>query len=194
MAFIASRKLAALFAFAVASVLNPGYFAGCISDQEPDFGEEEMLAVLSAANAMGPYAFDTDDARYEAELTFVQRDGEDARSGRAMPLSTRAFACGSRTFLRSASACVDVTLVPVEATLTLRRVDQEPTVEIVSELAMDGRLRVFGLELDNAYIEIEYAAHRIDLRAGDGRNFELIAFYAADLGPMRVDIHFAADD
>jgi hypothetical protein len=188
------RKLVVAVAFAVAFVINPGYFAGCIGDSEPNFGEPEMLDALAGANAMGPWRFEQDGARYEAELVLTQQQGDDSESaGRGSPLSTRALACSSRTFMQSAAACVTASIMPLDGTLTLRRVDQEPATELASDLALEGELAVYGLELGNAYIHLEHGFISIDLRAADGRRFELMEFHATNVGTTFANIAFSRD-
>lgn len=187
-------SLAFVLVFGFVFIVNPGYFAGCMAgEQEPEFGEAEMIDLLGRANSMGPWSFEHEGTPYELELVLVQKEGEDLYGAlRSGAFFTRtAHACGSRTFQQVAAACVTETTVPLEATLTLRRTDEEPAVDILSDVTMDAELRAFGLELRSALIEVGGPlAGAVVLTSADARSFELESVYGPSLGPDAMDIGY----
>jgi hypothetical protein len=95
--------------------LNPG--VGCGSDEPQfDYGATEMRAAIE-----GDWSFTiTSDAGAVTQVT-VHVDQASATSGAAARAPGRAlvraaYACGTRTLVKSAQACVDVTEMPLAVT------------------------------------------------------------------------------
>jgi hypothetical protein len=190
-----SRWVATIVAFGLASVINPGYFAGCASDSsegpgpEPGkekfaFGEAEMLSLVDEANATGPFDVMDGTQRYRLEVLFAQRDGEDQDDStalrRASPLSIRAYACGTRTFMQSAAACITSSQVLLAATLNVYRIDAAGETQVVKDQSFEARLTVYGTKLSNAELSIGQfetsPSTRLMLSSADGKSFKLTLF------------------
>jgi hypothetical protein len=196
-----SHWLMTAAAFCLASVINPGYFAGCTSntDQpgaEPgaekfDFGETEMLALVDEANATSPFDVTSGSQTYKLEVSFEQRSGEDQDDTAALkqrPLFTsRAFACGTRTFMQSAAACITQSEVLLTATINLYRVDSTGLTPVVQNRTVDARLLVYGTTLSSAQIVSgSYGsgnpATQLSLMSSNGSTFELAQFRIVEPG------------
>jgi hypothetical protein len=196
-----SRWFVTVAAFCLASVINPGYFAGCASstgDDDPgpepgsekfEFGEAEMLALVDEANATSPFDFTQGPDHYRVEMFFEQRAGEDqddtASLQRPAPFKMRAFACGTRTFMQSAAACVTMSQVLLTATINLYRLDGEDTTPIVQNRKVDAYLSVGGYKLTNANIisgsyGVGDNSTQIALGSADGKTFKLDQFRIVD--------------
>lgn len=187
------RKLVVALVFGVAFVINPAYVTGCgPTIDEPDFGEAEMVALLDDLNAMGVSEIDSDGAVYEVELTLEQAEGDDVTAVREQsPFTSTAYACGSRTFMKSAAACSTTTALAVEGTLTIRRVDGPEPVVVVEGLAVSGLIEVYGDHLRSAYVNLELeGGGSAGLYTENAKDFELHSLEAHDLGEDGVDISF----
>jgi hypothetical protein len=179
-----SRWLTTVVAFSLASVINPGYFAGCVSDGEKfEFGEAELLGLVDEANATGPFEFLSGSQRYRLEVSFDQKAGEDEGDLAALqqPFTARAFACGRRTFMQRAAACVSMSEMPLTATLDLYRLDSAGETLVLHDEAVDARLWVWGTKLGNGQIEtddygIASSSVQLSLTSPDGKTFELAKF------------------
>ena len=153
------RWIAGAIAFGLGSVVNPAYF-GCASEsvEKFEFGEAEMLELLDEANATGPFEFEDGTDRYRLEVIFTQKPGDDsdesASSSVHAPFAARAYACGSRSFKQSASACITSSTVPLTAQLDLFRLDVGGETHLVRNQTFDAMLNVFGTKLNNASIGI----------------------------------------
>jgi hypothetical protein len=180
------RSFVALCAFAVSFVINPGYFAGCVASvpEGPDFGEAEMLELLDEANATGPFELEHDGVQYRLELTLAQKPGEDADESASRQLeaafAARAYACGNRTFMASASACVTISTVPLTGRFSLVRLDPAGETRLFQDRPLDGQLRVGGDRLTNATVEVTDEAKDtiIRLASTDGVTIDLAQFTA----------------
>jgi hypothetical protein len=182
-----SRGFMTVVAFGFASVVNPGYFAGCASagGETFEFGEAEMLELMDDANVTGPFDIMSGSQRYRLEVSFEQKSGEDAddiATLRRRPVFTaRAHACGTRTFMQSAAACLTTSEVPLTATVNLYRIDSAGETQVVHDEAVDGRFYVWGRKLTNARIESnssEMGSSRLQLSlvSSDGKTFKLAHF------------------
>jgi len=104
-------------AFGLASIVNPAFVTGC--GLTYDFGEPQVLALVDAASRGGPYPFKLDGRDVSVSFTLSQARAK--ATSTAEPLLVRsALACGERTFVRSAAACLDTMKVPVEGMLTVK--------------------------------------------------------------------------
>jgi hypothetical protein len=178
---LATRRSAlGLFVFCLSFVINPGYFAGCTSGPGgPDFGEAEMLELLDEANATGPFDLEHDGTRYRLELTLEQRPGDDVEdlASRRWPaaFARPALACGHRTFLASAAACVTTSAIPLIARVTFVRLDATGESKLIDDREFAGDLSVSGDKLANAAVDLVDGDGdtRIELRSTDAVRFKL---------------------
>ena len=85
------RKLAVALTFVLAFVVNPAYVAGCGAEEqdEPDFGEAEMVALLDDINGMDATEVSDSEAVYEIDLALTQAEGDDVAAARGGQLSHR---------------------------------------------------------------------------------------------------------
>lgn len=184
------RKLCVALSFGVAFVINPAYVAGCGSPEEeqPDFGEAEMLALLEELTAAEPTELEDGDAQYEIELDLAEAEGEDVVSSARPLFASSAYACGSRTFMKSAAACSTQTEIALEGTLSVRRVDGDEPVVIAQDVAVEGRMMASGKTLRFVSIDLEFEGGTARWTTSNGMDFALDAFLAQGLGDQAVDI------
>ena len=138
-----------VIAFALALVINPGYFVGCVGDtaDEFQFGEAEMLELVDRVNDQEAFVFESAGEVYRLELTLEQAQGEDdgtAAAGTSLA-ARRALACGSRTFMNSAAACISSSEVALLADLRLYRTTR--TRRAGAGTAAVGSLSAWGKQL-----------------------------------------------
>lgn len=172
-------KLLGALAFGLASVMNPAFFAGCGSlvghdARQPkfSFGEAEVVALVDVAKTQR-YELKTADGSYEVALDLSQARGDDSKSSALDPAPVRlAHACGNRTFLRSAAACLDVTEVPIAGTITVKRIAPD-AITIIDKADAKGVLRVLGTALTNAEIDVKTAEGNITLHSADAKTFQV---------------------
>ncbi|MBL8741119.1 MAG: hypothetical protein JNK04_08500 [Myxococcales bacterium] len=161
-------------AFGLASVLNPGFFTGCHREAPRfSFGEADVVALVESSTTQR-YELKTSEGTYEVAFSVTQAPGEDStKSAGLTPAAVRvAHACGSRTFLRSAAACLELTAVPIGGTLEIRRIAPEP-IALVDSVPAEGFLSVYGTDIDNAQIELKASAGGAEARlaSDDGKTF-----------------------
>ena len=161
-------------------IVNPAYLAGCLGsseDAEWEFGEAEMLDVVSAANDAGPFEFEVNGTRYQLALRLVQRGGpeqERAASPMAAPFSGAvARACGHRTFTNSAAACLWVSHVPLTATLNLDRLDGLTPNTLIADGTTEGELWALGKRLNGGQIDLSASGFRLRLRVEQAEHVTL---------------------
>jgi len=188
-------RCAASVAFALAFVINPAYLGCSPVAEEPNFGEAEMLQSLDAANEIGTWSFSADGVDYEVALSLMQTAGADVISEReAQPyFASVAYACGNRSFMQSASACVTSTQLVVGGELTLRRIDSSGSIEIISAEPVRGHLTAYGNTLASVHLALAFRndTQLLDLSAVDASTFELDAFNATGVGTPAVEIHYS---
>ena len=138
-------------------LVNP-VFSGCDSgtQSEFDFGEAELLDMIETINGQSwEMTFDgelsTVTVDFEQIIGETYIEGDQAALWSAIEIGS-AQACGSRSFLAEAEACIDISSLPLEGTLTITStidLDSEPQVFDVS-----GSLDVFGKTLDNGELRV----------------------------------------
>jgi hypothetical protein len=149
-----------------------------------------MVGLLDGLNGMSGTAVEGD-AVYEVGLELVQRAGADSVSSLKGVRVVRApHACGSRTFLKSAAACTTDTILEVDGTAIVRRVDGATAMTVVEDLAVRGEIRATGETLRFASLDLYFAGGTGSWVTEDGQHFELSTFDATDLGPDAVDISY----
>ena len=131
-------------------LVNP--IVGCSQEEGFSFGEDDMLALLEEVN-QETWEFEVSEQRFELQFTLVPRESETA----SLLLSSffaSAHACGSRSFFAEAGACLDISDLPVEGTVVI--IDVETGSIIQDDLAVEGSLEIFGLDLDNASMYLNH--------------------------------------
>jgi len=139
------RKLAAIAwpVLLLAFFLNPGFACG---PAEPEFqyGVEEMRAAVEGTWSV---SFVPAGEREERQVTVKVTQGSQAVAAvtpaRARRLIRPAHACGSRTLVKSASACLDSTYMPLEVTFVAGDA-------AFATAAMSGSLTVLGTTFTEA--------------------------------------------
>lgn len=151
-----------------------------------------MVALLGDFAAMDPTELEVDGARYEIELSLTQSEGDDEISGRtASPFAIKAFACGSRTFMKSASACDSITTMPIEGALTLLRVEGEERFVVLMDVPVEGRMVAGSVRLTDVTIDLELEGGGLAIWSTvNGTNFSLDSFEAVDVSEDGADISF----
>ena len=138
-------------------MINP-VFSGCDSNTENEFQfeEAELLDLLDELNAQSwETTFDGEPSTVTVDFSQLM-DGsaddeptpEDDHASLWMMEIGSADACSSRNFLAEAEACIDVSSLPIEGTVTITSdldIEAEPQVFTVS-----GSIDVFGTVLNNA--------------------------------------------
>lgn len=180
-----------LFAFAV----NPAYLIGCGVEAGPEefqFDEADMLGVLEAVDT---YSFEADGG--EVTVTLALEQSGDGEAITMAPLDaagffTAAMACGSRSFIKDAAACITTTEMPVEGTITVEFAEEgaaSPEVLIDSARVKGGYI-VMEYELDNGDISLRFEDDpnkNLFLLSRDGQTFDLQNFRAMNLGGRDID-------
>ena len=166
--------------------INP-IFSGCESASEDEFtfGEAELLDLLDEVNAQ-TWETTVDGVDMMVSVEFVQVMGEEIletdeqASLWTLPLFTAnsASACGTRSFLAEAEACIDMTSLSVEGVLTLSPIESadEPLVFPVS-----GSLDVFGFNLDNAELWVSSEDISANWRGIQDETGEIVDFELSNL-------------
>jgi hypothetical protein len=103
---------------------------------------------------------------------------------------TVAYACAECTLYATASACNDVSSMPVEGTLTLVRLGSQVEDVIVSDVPTHGFLLAYGVVLSSATMGLDFDRGSIELSA-NGKTFELASFSADGLGPELLSVSFS---
>ena len=144
------RKLLAIAAFGVSSVINPGYFAGCASSTHDDEAEsnQAMAAAMAervlAANSSYDLTIDAVDYRLDVDVEPVRESAQQALNARSAFAQT-AHACGTHKLVATAAACIDVYTMDVIGHITLlRRADDDNYVEVANAVAVTGTLMSYG--------------------------------------------------
>jgi hypothetical protein len=188
------RKAFTALIFTLAFVINPAYVAGCGSEEEQgqDFSEADMVALLDDFAALDPTELEVEGVHYEIELSLTQSEGQDEISVRApSPFASKAFACGSRTFMKSASACDSITTMPIEGALTLLRVDGEERIAVLTDVPVEGSMIAGSNQLTHVTISLELDGGGLaQWSTTNGQDFSLDSFDARDVGEDGADLSF----
>ena len=163
-AWLASIVLAVL-----AFVVNPALLSGCKT--EFHFTEKEMAGVLTSVNGDNVLSFEHQGKKYQLSLKLEQVAGDDkleeVSAADTWHATRIAHACGERTFLRSAAACLDTSTMPIKGTATLLAGD----AKLLDNVVVTGDLVVIGTELTNGRITLKADEQTIQLKSTDGKSF-----------------------
>ena len=154
---------------------------GCSQEKSFEFAEADMVELMesvSEASWTVEQEATTFEVHFELEKGDVNYD-EDAEDesegafGSLMPaygMMSSAQACGTRSFLAEADACIDNSVLSVIGTVTITNADSQ---EIVIEESIDGRLDVMGTVLDNAELILYGDSSSFSFSSPDGLEFEI---------------------
>lgn len=139
--------------------LNPNL--GCVSPDEPQFqyGAPEMLAAIA-----GNWTFTITPNGGTATAMTVQFDEADTVPGATAQASGRAWvraahACGSRTLVKSAAACIDATSMPLAITF----VSGDPSLMTAP---LSGSFIVAGTTFQVGSLGLSVGPYQIDASVG----------------------------
>lgn len=133
-------------AFVLFGLGNPFYLVACSgsSDDTYEYDQADMLAVASGLEAEGPYNV----GEYSVSVQFPFGGETAAREDRSDPLApsffARAHACGTRSFVAPAAACIDSSELRLEATLRVQRAAEVVEVKATGTMRVDSRLLTFA--------------------------------------------------
>jgi hypothetical protein len=169
------RNLLQLAAFGLFALGNPLYLVACSSASDGDesgngngayrYGRDDMVAVASGLAAEGP--FEVGKYKVSVQLPFDGRtagetaSSEDAARGSsssarlAPSYFARAQACGTRSFVAPAAACIDSSELQLRAMLRIERGEEALEVEVT------GNMRVASLNL--TFANFDFAADSLQL-------------------------------
>jgi hypothetical protein len=169
------RKLLQLAAFALFALGNPLYLVACSSASDGDdngngngayrYGRDDMVAVASGLEAEGP--FEVGGYKVSVQLPFDGRTAGDTASSedatRGSSSSSRlapsylacAHACGTRSFVAPAAACIDSSELQLQAMLRIEHGEEAVEVEVT------GNMRVASLNL--TFADFDFTADALQL-------------------------------
>jgi hypothetical protein len=152
--------------------LDPGLACGPPPAPAYTFGAEEMRAAIEGGWSI---SLAPDDGSPVQQVTVLLRQATGtsslATAARGPSLVRAAYACGNRTLLRSAGACLDVTTMPLTVTILAG----DP---VFSAPQPTGTFRVDGLDFFVGELELEVGPYQILMEvASDG------SFLDARVGP-----------
>ena len=152
-------------------LLNPIYFGGCDTPtpQEFTFGEADMLELMDEINGQ-TWTVEKENEAFELEFQLDQQAEEIARL-KWMDFIASAHACGDRIFLAEASACLEMSSLPLEGTMRITNLDTEEVV--LEDLAVTGEISVQGYHLTSADIALYSDNTHIFFYSPDGEEFSL---------------------
>lgn len=151
-------------------VLNP--VSGVLSG--PRFGAAELRAAVE-----GTWRLTVEGQGGENQtVTFrlAQGTAADLRQARAPGLVREAAACGGRSLVRSAGACMDETRMPLEVTLIAEGGEQRRT--------KPGEFRAAGDEFRGGELEVAVAEVQLRARVAPGGEVQWVSSYGAAGKPL----------
>ena len=150
-------------------LVNPAFIGGCGTvDEDFTYNEGEMRQLLTTVSETA-WTHPTNEGEYTIDLQLVQ--GDTLNVTRVQPaLLSSAWACTERSFVRDAAACVNMSHMAVEGTITVTDADGGTVLDSVP---VEGTLAVTGFHLSNA--DLSLSAGDLDLRltSDDGVRFSL---------------------
>ena len=164
-------------AFSVFFVVNPAFLLSGCGQQ---FSEQDAVAVVATAGAHRTYGFTVGDSSYEVLIDVVQSAKPLAALN--VDLIAVAHACSDRTFVRSASACIDITRIPVEGTLTIKQVGVASDTQPILVASVKGELEEGGTTLGSSSLVLSSDdGTAVFVSSNDARTFFLQRVQTAKL-------------
>jgi len=163
------RRALQLTAFGLFALGNPLYLVACSGASEGDgvyqYGREDMLAVASGLEVEGPYQV----GEYSVSVRFPfdrERAANDAPDDpRAPSFFARAHACGTRSFVAPAGACIDSSELSLGATLRVERGADVVEREVTGIMRVDSRILTF------AHFDFAADSHRFSFTWNDDEGY-----------------------
>lgn len=164
--------------FLAVLVLNPAYLTGCVTTTNSAkyrFTEAELASLVEGVYT-GQVLLDDGG---KGQLTLTIKQSSSAYEPFAMwrlgelPVQS-AMACGERTLVKGAAACISTTRMPLTGTVTLSKLDEQgqPSTVVLDGVALRGEAFVGGETLTNAEITAAWSKEeRVVLRSEDGKGF-----------------------
>lgn len=165
--------------FLTVLVLNPAYLTGCVTTTSNTadyrFTEAELASLVEGVYT-GQVLLDDGG---KGQLTLTIKQASSAYEPFAMwrlgelPVQS-AMACGERSLIKGAVACISTTRMPLTGTATLSKLDEQgqPSEIILDGVELRGEAFVAGEELKNAEITAAWSKEeRVVLRSDDGEGF-----------------------
>lgn len=186
--------------FALFLVANPAYFAACAGEENGDsftYGESDMLELMDGLNST-EWLVDG----YALELSLTQGTGASASfslpdAGNSPSFVRSAHACGGRSFVKSAAACIDWTDLPVLGTLRIFEQVGAEERTLIDEIPVDGNITVMSLNLDHAEVNLSLnngsAYLSWDEELGGEFVFEQLKADGLGADGRSIDIEYPAD-
>jgi hypothetical protein len=175
------RRGGTLTAFAVFWLANPAFLTSCSEEEgeEFDFDEADMLERIEVVNGQS-WEFDG----YVLTVELEQGTGGAQEAQLRLPSVSwvrDAHACGSRSFVKSAAACMATTEMPVEG--TLRLVDLSSGALVV-DAQVAGVFIAEGKTLRYAWLALSFDSGRADFAMWRESGFTLTQYESRSDGPM----------
>ena len=149
-------------------LINPVY-SGC-STATFTFEEADMLELMYDINE-SEWTIENDGTEFVLDFSLVQSAGEQASLQQVLEIMNSAHACGERSFVAEASACLDVSTLVMEGTVTIT--EKETQSIVVENMPIEGSMEVIGLDLTNAEIYLQHSAGDIYLYSNNGADITL---------------------
>jgi len=158
-------------------LLNP--VIGCSDGFE--FDESDLIALMDGV-AETTWVSEQEAIEYEIHFQLEKgdidydEDSEDYSDDAfgslisTVDIFASAHACGTRSFLSEAEACIDTTILSVKGTVEIIEVSSQ---EVVLEEAVDGAISVWGKHLNEADFWLKGETSDFSLYSSDGISFEL---------------------
>ena len=151
-------------------MINPAYLSGCGGETGFSFDQEEMLALMDAVSE-GTWTVEKDGQLYHLDFDLEQSESLEITYRRPPDLLGNALACENRSFVASASACVDMSYLGIRGHVTVQ--DRTSGQDVLVAQAVTGKMLVVGLHLSNSVIELIHSSGRFTLVSETGESFHL---------------------
>jgi len=175
-------------------VVNPAYLSGCLASEDPDASskndaeiEAALLTALDQVNETGEWTFEGSDGSYVVSLMLMQQVGADMKTARLAPsFMSRAYACGTKSFYQSASACITKYQLAIEGSMSLANADSgEP---IVTDIRVTGALEQYGGPNGSAELQFGDDPGNYLVLEKQGSQYSVASFMGTALGASAIDV------
>ncbi len=151
-------------------LVNP-VFSGCNDTTKAfSFDERDMLELMYDINETD-WTIETEEGFFLVDFSLQQSSGDQASVQPFFDILGSAHACGERSFIAEAEACLDVSMLMLEGTVTIT--EQEDMSVVIENMPLEGSMEIYGLDLNNAEVYLQHSDGDIYLSSGDGMNFTL---------------------
>ena len=155
--------------FTLLWLFNP-VFSGCSTTTAFSFDETDMLELMYDINETD-WTIENEQGVFLVDFTLQQSSGEQASLQQFFEIIGSAHACGERSFVAEANACIDVSMLMLEGTVTIT--EQENKSVVIENMPLEGSMEIYGLNLNNAEVYLQHNDGNIYLSSNDGIKFTL---------------------